>query len=164
MFKVLTAYRKIEASNDKRVKNVLHTLEKSKRHHYIVETKNGNRVSPDGIPSSPKADSPVGTMTSLNLSDEEKDALGKTNNSVETDLTIVSHEMRHAYDYDIGNQKDNEDYNNSEDPSEIRAVFFSNLARQIDKQMKMRTKYAGEEIDPKKLVNPPNNKFPEEIK
>jgi hypothetical protein len=73
-------------------------------------------------------------------------------------MTIVVHEMRHQYDHDIDNMADNSDINNQDDPAEIRAVFFENLARQLE-NLKPRTRYTGV-INSKLLQNPPNNKFP----
>jgi len=67
--------------------------------------------------------------------------------------------MRHQYDYDIGNMGDRGD-TDEKDPSEIRAVYLENLARDIE-NLRHRTKYGGE-IDPELLKKPPNNKMPKE--
>lgn len=75
----------------------------------------------------------------------------------ESDLGDVAHEMRHQFDHDIGNMKDNAKVNDANDPSEIRATYNENRARKLEGKAPT-LKYAGKIIDPKKLANPPNNK------
>lgn len=92
---------------------------------------------------------PANTQTSYDFAvkyDGEKSNLG-----------VVVHEMRHQFDQDIGNMQDNTYISDPDNPSEIRAVFNSNLARKLVGKVP-ETTYGGRKIDPKKLVNPPNNK------
>ena len=72
-------------------------------------------------------------------------------------------EATQNYNHDIGNTQDNSDKNNAEDPAEIRAVNNENRANDILGK-KHRTTCGGEEIDPKKLKNPPNNKQVKDVK
>ncbi|MBO9584401.1 MAG: RHS repeat-associated core domain-containing protein [Flavobacterium sp.] len=161
MYKVLSSYRKIESSNDKTLKNVLHKLESSPRTHLVTEWGGVNKTTnnPKDVydPSNPNA--PSGSLTLLNFSDEEKDRLEEPGTSRDTDLDIVVHEMAHAYDKDQGNTGDDESPNSAKDPSEIRATFFENLARKMEKNATKRIKYGGDLIEKAKLDNPPNNKF-----
>ncbi len=157
MYKLLTVYRKIESSNDKILKNQLHTLEKSDLEHTIYESKYGkNTVVTNGVTKDPEMIGPIATSTRHSFSEESKKQFEETTGVPASDFTTVVHEMRHQYDYDIGNYADGID-SSSEDPMEIRAVYNENRARKID-QLPKRTKYGGKKIDPKKLDNPPNNK------
>jgi RHS repeat-associated protein len=156
MYKVLSAYRKIEKSNDSRLKGVLHSLETSKLHHY-VEAGSKSAVSAYGIPSTSEKDSPVGTRTTYNFSKKDDAEYEKTEGTTDSDDAAVAHEMRHQFDYDIGNMADNKDENDEKDPSEIRAVFFENLMRKTLKQLER--KQYGKPIDPKDLKEPPSNRF-----
>jgi RHS repeat-associated protein len=161
MYKVLTSYRKIEKSNDKTLKNVLHKLESSDKKHLVAEWDGVNKTTnnPKEIydPSNPNA--PSGSLTLLNFSKEEKDRLEEPGTTRDTDFDIVTHEMAHAYDKDQGNTADDESPNTEKDPSEIRATFFENLARKMEKNANQRRKYGGKDIEKSKLNNPPNNKF-----
>ncbi|WP_240601629.1 RHS repeat domain-containing protein [Flavobacterium columnare] len=156
MYKVLTAYRAIEKSNDNKLKNQLHTLEKSKNIHYMEEGSAGSGSSVSDYPSQLSGDDPTGTQTVWDLSSERKKELKESTGVEFTDLDIVTHEMRHQYDYDKGNMSDAHDDSSAKDPAEIRAVNNENRARKIEGN-KMRTIYGGKEIDAKKLKNPPNN-------
>lgn len=142
---VLKAYRTIEKSNDGVLKNQLHTLETSDKTHYVEESRNNENA----VTSLEKGKSLFGvsanTQTEFDFSDTGKDP-----------LLTVTHEMRHQFDHDIGNMKDNSDANDAKDPSEIRAVSNENRANDILGN-KHRTTYGGETIDPVKLANPPNN-------
>ncbi|RYF23507.1 MAG: RHS repeat-associated core domain-containing protein [Flavobacteriales bacterium] len=145
VFRTIKAYQKIEKSGDAVLKKQLSTLEGSERHHYVEASPNGeNAVQAYGIPDEKGR---IGTQTEFDFSKNEKG---------ESDLTVVSHELRHQYDNDIGNTKDNEKVNSAKDPAEIRAVNNENRARKIEGLPK-RTTYGGKEIDPKKLKDPPNN-------
>jgi RHS repeat-associated protein len=160
MYKVLSAYRQIEKSDNGKLKTVLHQLEKSKLKHYVedgAKVGQDNHVEAYGIPAGPNKNDPSGTRTYYNFSEEENKDFEETEgvpNSVES---TVAHEMRHQYDHDIGNMGDNSDTNDENDPAEIRAVFFENLMRRTLKQLE-RKEY-GEPIDSKKLKDPPNNVF-----
>ena len=159
MYRVLTAYRQIEKSNNKTLKNVLHKLEKSPRQHNVMEWSGENKTTYNSKevhdPDNPYA--PSGSLTLLNLSEEEKDKLEESQGVRDSDLDIIVHEMAHAYDRDIGNTADDEE-NTAKDPSEIRATFLENLARALERSV-LRTTYGRDLIEKSKLENPPNNKF-----
>ncbi|HFG0566787.1 TPA: RHS repeat domain-containing protein [Flavobacterium psychrophilum] len=158
MYNVLTAYRTIEKSGDKILKNQLHTLEKSELHHYVGEGGVGtNEVSAYGVPTSTEKDARVGTQTFYNFSEESKKEFEKSEGVPDSNLSTVVHEMRHQYDYEIGNMGDNvKGGGSATDPAEIRAVNNENRARKIEGLPKRAT--YGTLIDPKQLNNPPNNK------
>ena len=157
MYKYLTALRKIESSKDKTLKAMLKTLETSSKKHF-VEKGIINEVGPDPLSKSVKDSQekikngiPIDTQTTFNFSDDVKNELEKSIGVPESDLTIVSHEMGHQYDYDQGKNGDSFGIPaSSESPTEIRAVNTENKARKIENLPK-RTKYGGREIDPKKL-------------
>lgn len=160
MYRVLNAYRKIENSKNKQLKGILKTLESSKIDHFIYENNDGyNQVnSTYGENGKLKY-----TQTNFDL-----DADGGTDykDIGSSDLGTVTHEMRHQYDRDIDNMKDNigaplcfdEKGTLHVNPSEIRAVYLENEARKLE-SLKPRTRYSIE-IPKKNLNNPPNNKMP----
>lgn len=160
MYRVLASYRKIENSNNKKLKGILHHLENSKLKHYVEEGSTSEvtkhwKLEPSKSDPTKLEEVLTSTQTTYNLDDKGgSDFVGIG----ESDLTTVVHEMRHQYDHDIKNMGDNSSDNNEKDPAEIRAVYLENFARDIDK-LKHRTKYGGT-IDPKLLNNPPNNKMP----
>jgi RHS repeat-associated protein len=152
MYKVLSAYRQIEKSSDKDLKGQQNKLETSDQKHFVEESPNGENAVTALNRDKGYFGIPTGTLTEFSF-----DGTGK---SV---LETVVHEMRHQYDYDIGNMKDNETENTAKDPAEIRAVHNENKANDILGK-KHRTTYDGQEIDPEKLKNPPNNKQPTDEK
>ncbi len=132
-------------------------MEKSDLRYVVQEGKpSDNHVTKEGIPTSLEPDRRIGTRTHYNFSKESKESFEESEGVVNSDFSTVVHEMRHQYDYEIGNHADNQDGNNENDPMEIRAVYNENRARKIE-GLPMRTNYGGK-IDPKKLRNPPNNK------
>ena len=149
---LLKAYQTIENSSDKVLKNQLHTLEKSGNIHAIESTNvNENNVDKEkGYAFS--------SRMQLNFTPEKLESLakGSSDGKIST-LEIVAHEMRHQYDWEIGNMKDKEKGSNATDPEEIRAVNNQNRARAIEGRIP-ETNYGGVKIDPAKLKNPPNNK------
>jgi RHS repeat-associated protein len=160
MYRVLAAYRKIENSNNKRLKGILHHLENSKLKHYIEEGSRSRvvkhwKLEPNKNDPTKLEEVITSTQTTFSLGKKGGDDFEGAGKS---DLTTVVHEMRHQYDYDIGNMGDDTKVNDQNDPPEIRAVFLENLARDLEK-LKHRTKYGGT-IDPKLLNNPPNNIMP----
>jgi len=158
--KVLKAYQAIEKSNNKVLKGELHTLETTKDKHYVGAGKeNETDVATDSYGSVKDGDK-MGTVTTFNLSDKEKEGLEKASRVKSTDLDIVSHELRHQFDFEIGNMKDNTGKPNAKNPAEIRAVNNENRARKIE-NAKFRTTYGGVEINTKLLNKPPNNKLPQ---
>jgi RHS repeat-associated protein len=163
MFKVLTAYRQIEKSNDKILKGQLHHLEDSKFKHYLQELPAGQGSSVERFNSKVRSAAEIaegsGTNTGFDFSKEASTHFEKSEGVKNSDLSVVAHEMRHQYDSDIANQKDNSDNNNETDPAEIRAVSNENRARKLE-NLPLRKTYGGRKIDPKKLANPPNNLQP----
>ncbi|MBS4042291.1 MAG: hypothetical protein KGZ59_00545 [Chitinophagaceae bacterium] len=160
IYRVLSAYRKIENSNNKKLKGILHHLENSSLKHYVEEGSRNNvdkhwKLVPNKNDPTKHEEVIISTQTTFNLDKKRGDDFDGIGIS---DLTTVVHEMRHQYDYDIGNMGDDTKVNDQNNPAEIRAVFLENLARDIEK-LKHRAKY-GRIIDPKLLNNPPNNKMP----
>jgi hypothetical protein len=163
LYKVLASYRKLESSGDKTLIRKLKTLETSKQKHY-VEHGSKNEVG-RYVPSVPfESDidkmiakgTPVGTSTTYNFSKENKEEFEDSEGVPNSNMNTVAHEIQHQFDYDQGNMADSQGIDSSsKDPAEIRAVFFKNLARQVERQLK-RERY-GDKIDPEKLKNPPNN-------
>jgi RHS repeat-associated protein len=153
IWRVLKAYQTIEKSDDVILKNQLHTLEKSEHSHFIEASPNGdNAVQAYGIPDEKGG---VGTQTEFDFSKKNKAEFEKSEGIKDSDLSTVAHEMRHQYDRNNGNMKDNHKSNTAKDPSEIRAVANENRARKLE-GLPARTTYGGEKIDPEKLKNPPN--------
>ena len=167
LFKLARVYRNIENSRSNILKKQLHTLEKSNKLHIITEgydnkvtisfilDKNSGKPINEGKRNSDSNH----TKTTFNFSKDSKKSFYKIEGVINTDETTVVHEMRHQYDYEIGNMSDNLNNNSHIDPSEIRAVHNENIWRK-EKELPLRTKY-GRPIDPKLLNNPPNNKNPE---
>lgn len=154
--RTLAAYRKIEASNDKILKEQLKTLETSKKTHW-VESGIGSVVHPyEGdkgkteIRNMAKRGESVGTQTILDFSQETRAQFYEKEGVEDSDLATVSHEMRHQYDYDQGKMEDYSGEPSAKDPSEIRAVNNENRGRKIE-GLGSRTTYGGKKIDPKKL-------------
>jgi RHS repeat-associated protein len=151
MYTVLSAYRKIESSNDKVLKSQLHKLETSDEKHYVEKSPNRDNSVNDLRSDKAALGIPTGTQTQFDF-----DVTGKT------PFETVVHEMRHQFDYDIGNMIDAHPDSTAKDPAEIRAVHNENRANDILGK-KHRTTYGGEKIDPKELENPPNNKQVENV-
>lgn len=148
---LLKAYQTIENSNDDILKNQLHTLQKSDYSHTIYAINSEpNQVS--------QGDYAFTSETWFNFSPKELKALakGSSDGKIST-LEIVAHEMRHQYDWQIGNMRDKVPDSHATDPEEIRAVNNQNRARALEGR-KPETHYIGVKIDPEKLKNPPNNK------
>jgi RHS repeat-associated protein len=163
MYKVLTAYRKIESSKNSKLINALHNLVNSPRQHYVREGET-NVTTGKGVPEDVDSKGGLGKIGSLidyNFSKEEL-AYDESSGVDFTIFEIVVHELGHAYNKDIGNQKDDTGKHNQDNPEEQRAVFFENLARQEENKEKkwreLRHKY-GAEIPKEKLTNPPNNRY-----
>ena len=157
MYRLLAAYRKIENSSSKTLKNILHHLEKSETIHYIFEYPGDNAVYPElGFKKDPKTKKMVDgrTISTETHFDFDENGGDDYKGIGESDMTTVVHEMRHQFDYDINNM----DENNENDPAEIRAVYLENIGRKIE-SLGRRTKY-GNKIDPNKLYFPSNNKMP----
>ena len=115
--KLAGAYNTIENSDDDVLKGQLHQLEGSNNVHYIEEGwSNGVIYLGEGD-----------TQTMLNF---EKEATGDYKDIGRSDVGNVAHEMRHQYDYDINNMKDNKvgvgEKRKADNPAEIRAVANEN--------------------------------------
>ncbi|ENA1752736.1 RHS repeat-associated core domain-containing protein [Flavobacterium psychrophilum] len=149
MYKVLTAYRAIEKSNDKILKNQLHTLEKSDKTHYVEQSPNKENAVSTLERDNSYFGKPASTQTEYDFDVKYE--------GEKSDLGVVAHEMRHQFDHDIGNMQDNARGSDENDPAEIRAVYNENLARKTEGKAP-NTTYGGKKIDPKKLANPQNNK------
>jgi RHS repeat-associated protein len=152
--RLLAVYRKIENLGDKILYNQLQTLKVSDKIHYIEE---GTKGEGSGVMSyeSTKTLSEtqkmvnnnlsVGTQTMLDFSQEWKTYFKEQNGIEATDMTTVTHEMQHQYDYDQGKMSDSNG-KGAKNPAEIRAVKNENRIREIEKLPK-RTKYGKEEME-----------------
>jgi hypothetical protein len=139
----------IEKSNDKILKNQLHTLEKSDKKHYVEKSPNGENAVSTLERDNSYFGKPASTQTEYDFDLKYE--------GEKIDLGVVAHEMRHQFNHEIGNMHDKSDNDDASDPEEIRAVYNENLARKIEGKEPMST-YGGDKIDPKKLANPSNNK------
>lgn len=119
-------------------------MEKSSRIHTIYNQENDdtgkykddNRVDTI-LPPYGEYDKPRSTETFYNFTDEKMKALAKGSDDGKISyLEQVVHEMRHQYDFEIGNNLD---------------------SKSIPDKQQGTAKDPGEKIDPKKLQNPPNN-------
>lgn len=164
MYNVLTAYRKIENSKNSKLINALHTLVKSPRQHYVRAGQTNVTVG-NGVPEDIDSNGKIGKIGSLidyNFSKREL-AYDESAGVDFTIFEIVAHELGHAYNLDIGNNKDDTANHDQDNPEEQRAVFFENLAGQEENKEKrirraLRHRYGGE-ISKEKLKDPPNNKY-----
>ena len=145
MYKVWKSYQKIENSDSSILKGQLRKLETSKENHFVVQDKYGRNGVDEHVEINAVTGKPTGTTTVLTLGDDFDDA-----------FETVVHEMRHQFDYDIGNMKDADLDSTNNDPAEIRAVYNENIARKMNGK-KPRTEYGGKKINSEKLKNPPNN-------
>ncbi|CAM3815886.1 RHS repeat-associated core domain-containing protein [Flavobacterium branchiophilum] len=157
MYKVLTAYRKIEKSNDKELKNMLSTLADSKQTHYVTQGEtNQNEVDSQFYPENDlrnyqarqdvKNGEPVDTMTHYDFSEESKKDYERQEGVPDSDFSTVVHEMRHQFDFDQGNLADSRGKRYNKSPAEKRAVDSENRARKINNLPK-RTTYGGKKFD-----------------
>ncbi|WP_228447729.1 RHS repeat domain-containing protein [Chryseobacterium sp. KBW03] len=154
LFRLARAYRKIEHSDSKVLKGMLHHLENSENKHYIFDPQTPNQGS--GVHGT----SDGGSQTIFNLSSqEEKDRFKKMEGVPNSNLSTVAHEMQHQYDKDTNNQSDATNISDADNPSEQRAVKTENIARKIE-GLPARTTYGGIPVNP----NPPNYNVPEDDK
>ncbi|OVE62829.1 DUF6443 domain-containing protein [Chryseobacterium mucoviscidosis] len=159
LFKLAVAYRKIENSGNKELQGMLHTLENSDKTHWIESGNSGSKVLPDG--NGAVLGHSIGTHALYDFSKEAQEQFKKVEGVPDSDLSAVAHEMRHQFDYDQKNMKDNPRSNDpksgtADDPTEQRAVKAENEARKIEKLI-IRTTYGGEKVNP----NPPNYILPQ---
>lgn len=135
LFILAKTYRRIEHSNMKNAREMLHTLESSKKTHWIEENEGGSRVYPNGNGSGQGIG--IGTQTIYDFSSDAKENFQKTEGISSSDLSDVIHEMRHQFDYDQGNMGDakkdkDPDSGTARDPSEQRGVKAENEARNFE--------------------------------
>jgi len=154
LYKVLTAFRKIEASNDSVLKGALNILENSKQTHTIREMREGensNQVTVDVNSNSldnlearekVKDGKPTDTMTTFDFSEESKKSFESQEGVPDSDFTTVAHEISHVFDYDQGKNSDSVGKKYEKSPTEKRAVDFENRARKLI-NLPMRTTYGG---------------------
>jgi RHS repeat-associated protein len=164
LYTVLSAYRRIENSDNDELKGILSQLVSSKNIHYIEgggqdaanEVHGQMRLEIDESDSKKFKQVLDHTQTVFNF----KGKVGPDFKGIgKAPFTTVVHEMRHQYDYDISNMGDNTGVNDQKNPAEIRAVYLENIARSMI-HLQNRTKYDGV-IDPKLLKSPSNNKMPQ---
>ena len=157
--RVVNAYLKALNCNDSEISGKVQDLINSPHNHYIEGLPAGKSKVEGGAPELTvsegdaliKEGKGVGTQTQFDFSEEGREDFERTEGVSNSDFTTVTHELQHQYDYDKGNMaKDQDTTSSAKDPSEIRAVNLENRARKIEK-LKQRTKYGGEDIDPKKL-------------
>lgn len=152
---VLSAFRKIEKSNDNVMKEKLSTLENSKNTHYIKQGEKGandNSVSAQFYPENSlenyyasedvKNGKGVDTMTNFDFSKEAEARFESIEGIPDSPFTTVAHEMSHMYDYDQGKNADSVRNSAEKSPTEKRAVDFENRARKLINLPK-RTTYGG---------------------
>jgi len=142
----------IEKSGNKEVIGQLKALETSKNKHVMSEGQDDGAgkfsyVQPN-VNSSAKEGLSTGTMSVFNFNDKDP-------SYVKTPLTVFTHEMRHMYDYEIGNMKDDSNVGNARNPIEIRAIYNENIIRKIY-NLPLRDSYGKEKVNPNLLKNPPN--------
>ncbi len=145
---VLNSLNELKKIEGKNVKELVTALEVSSNIHYVEKDPyESNRVTPLSTEAGLKG-TPTGTHIMVTLGGDEL-----LDGTPSTSETTLAHELRHSYDYDKGNMKDNSQYNDSKDPAEIRAVNFENRVRKA-KGLPIRTKYGNDAIDTKKLEDP----------
>ncbi|NOU17306.1 MAG: RHS repeat-associated core domain-containing protein [Bacteroidales bacterium] len=146
--KIQNTLNNLNKVDDKKVKNVLSTLENSELKHYI-------QFNPFGQDNAhPKTDDRSAVNKGERCGSRIDVTLGKEETEKDvpsTNETILGHELQHSYDYDQGNMAGEMDIESSNtDPKEIRAVNFENRIRSFF-HLKRRTTYGGEPIDKSKL-------------
>nr|WP_255680940.1 RHS repeat-associated core domain-containing protein [Flavobacterium sp. F-65] len=155
LYKVLSAFRTIEKSNDNEMKQKLSTLENSKQTHYIQEGTPGKDVNNVSVKfhgensmqnytasEDVKNGKGVDTMTTFNFSEESKKDFKSQEGVANSDFTTIAHEMSHQYDFDQGKNADSVGKTNEKSPTEKRAVDFENRARAL-MNLPKRTTYGG---------------------
>ena len=131
----------LKSLNDSEVNNVINTLENSKQAHYI-------ELDPYEANRAPSTDSyaadngkPTGTHILLDLT---KSIIEK--NLKSNPLTLLIHELSHAFDNDQGNRKNEVMIPSTADnPGEKRAVKLENRVRKLLK-IENRKTYGGKKI------------------
>ncbi|HIB8180765.1 TPA: RHS repeat-associated core domain-containing protein, partial [Elizabethkingia anophelis] len=157
LFRLARAYRNIEHSGDKKLIGMLHKLEKSENTHVTIEQDGKSSevtIFRKGSKANYEGD---GTLTYYDFSAEAKKSFQDSEGVPDSDLSIVTHEMQHQYDYDINNMGDTQykTGQTAESPGEQRAVKTENRARAIE-GLPERTTYGGKKINsnPKNYILP----------
>jgi len=145
MYNVLKAYQKIESSDSNELKGQLRQLETSSKNHFVEQSPGGENAVNSLETINDIQGRPASTQTEFTFG-----------SSFDDNFETVAHELRHQFDYDIGNMKDAIRNANEKDPAEIRAVYNQNIARKMNGK-EPRTTYGKSEINSEKLKNPPNN-------
>jgi RHS repeat-associated protein len=157
--RVVNAYNKALNCGDEVISGKVQDLIDSKNDHYIEGRPSAPTAVEGGAPylsiSEAKvlidAGKGVGTKTRFDFSERAKTEFKESTGVENSDFAAVVHELQHQHDYDKGKMADGHNISSSaKNPAEIRAVNTENRARKIENLPK-RTKYGGEEINPKKL-------------
>ncbi|SHM43960.1 hypothetical protein SAMN05444484_10639 [Flavobacterium chilense] len=156
LYTVLSAFRKIEKSNDNVLKEKLSTLENNHKQTHLIQEgtpgANENNVTPyfygEGSVKNAEAyedvknGKGVDTMTTFDFSKESKENFFNQEGVPDSDFTTVAHEISHVYDFDRGQNADSVGKKAEKSPSEKRAVDFENRARSLI-HLPKRTTYGG---------------------
>ena len=147
--RIVNAYINV-AKSDKDYKMQIQTLIDSKNDHLIdadIKSVSGGSVVGGNEFDSKKITKqkvmnnlPVGSTTTFNFDESLKEGFQKKHGVTKTDESTVAHEMRHQYDFEIGNMADSYGKeNNNNKPSEMRAVRnedsireTSNIGKRVD--------------------------------
>lgn len=136
---------------------MLSTLETIKNQHFIEEGNENNvnvydpiRLTNRETDKAIEEGKSLGSFTNYNISTSKKQEIANIEGVPVNDADIITHEMSHQYDYEIGNQADSQNKRGAKSPTEQRAVKTENRIRRLSK-LPIRTTYGKDKIDPKKL-------------
>jgi len=157
---LLATFNTIESSDDKDLKGQLSTLESSSNLHIYKDAKagDGSNVTSEVIIQKGGNSLNIGkgknesrhTITQLDFSFSSIMNYARIEGIAPCLSCTITHEMRHQYDYEIGNMSDDTGVSNNRNPVEIRAVNNENRIRKI-LGLPKRTSYGGKKIDSIKL-------------
>ncbi|WP_027388062.1 RHS repeat-associated core domain-containing protein [Chryseobacterium gregarium] len=160
--KIQSTFDKINSSDDKYLKRMISTLEKSDKTHRIQESKIGRSqtiISSDNAHKAYQLGKRVGTGVFLDLEQGEKIADAQyltTEKTTNSDGATIVHELKHSYDFDQGYMKGESKVDGAESPSEVRGVIMENKYRRIE-HTSPRLYYDNVKIDFKNII-PKNEK------
>jgi RHS repeat-associated protein len=146
--------RNLEKS-DQRVNAVIDKLADKNSGQHVISNVNDKAVGKDGTPFYNK-ETKTGSITKFDVYSDSKVLGGK--NSAED---ILGHELKHAYNKEIGigkEQKAETSSNGVTNMEEVDAVNFENIIRKSEGK-EPRTEYGGNEINKKDLINPDDYKL-----
>jgi len=159
---VHSTFKMIENSGSKYLNNQLSTLIDSDNIHNIRDYYGKNDTEIFGVSDNStmsvndyKRGKSLGSNFDIDFSPQSWDPSRK--DYVEMPQTIITHELRHMYDYEIGNMTDNTKKSNVNNPAEMRAVHSENFFRGIY-GIPERSTYDGKMFLRKNIDSPPNNK------